>query len=88
MPPPGTKAPLITANFGGSVGTMLGEVVNNVDGSGDAFPIMPSIPGLCLTEFISLLKSLALGVITGSTVGTIMGAVPGLVLTQVHDFSC
>jgi len=72
----GVRGTIVGVIIGASVGVMLGDAVNNGGSSSEAFSILPDLPGLGTTETISLLKSFVLGMITGGTVGTIMGAVP------------
>ena len=72
----GVRGTITGVIIGASAGVMLGDSVNNGGSSSDAFSFLPDLPGLSSTESISALKSFVLGMITGGTVGTIMGAVP------------
>jgi hypothetical protein len=72
----GVRGTITGVIIGASAGVMLGDSVSNGSSSSDGFSILPDLPGLGTTETISALKSFVLGMITGGTVGTIMGAVP------------
>ncbi len=71
----GVRGTIVGVIIGVSAGVLLGEAVDSGNTSSDAFSLLPDLPGLGATDSISRLKSFVLGIITGGTVGTIMGAV-------------